>query len=400
MKKIDDLENEERVKINNLKLQMNLSLFAEGGEKTEEATSKKKQDARKKGQVANSQEVGTALLLLSAFFSLSIFARGIINDINTTFMIAFNMFDNATSPFSVYFATTYVTYLFQRVLLIAAPMLAVSMVLGVTSNLIKVGWKPTTEPMKPKLSKLNPIKGAKKIIGMQAVINLLKALLKFICIMIVLITVISNRIGIMANLPYLTLEQSTLYFGNLVISVGLQVGATFIFIALADLTYTRYKHRKDLRMSKQEVKEEWKQMDGNPQIKGRIRQKMREASMRRMMQDLPSADVIITNPTHYAVALKYDREKFGDAPVVIAKGVDFMAKRIREKATEHGVEIVENVQLARALYAQVEIGKAIPPELFQAVAEILAFVFKMKQEKKDNPFASTGRANEVRTGEL
>jgi len=164
---------------------------------------------------------------------------------------------------------------------------------------------------------------------------------------------------------------------DIVLDVGIRIGMYFIIVAGIDFAYQRYKHNKDLKMTKQEVKEERKMMDGNPEIKSRIRQKMREAAMRRMMQDLPKADVVITNPTHFAVAIQYD-EFSGGAPKVIAKGADLVAARIREKCKEYEIEIVENKPLARTMYYTVEIGEEIPPDLYQAVAEVLAFVFSLK----------------------
>jgi len=168
--------------------------------------------------------------------------------------------------------------------------------------------------------------------------------------------------------------------GNIVLDIGIKIAMYFIIIAVLDYAYTRYKHEKNLKMSKQEVKEERKMADGNPEIKAKIRQRMREAAMRRMMQDLPKADVIITNPTHFAVAVQYD-EIGASAPLVLAKGADLMAARIKEKAKENEIEIVENKPLARALYYTVEIGDEIPPELYQAVAEVLAFVFSLKNRR-------------------
>ncbi|MCL2617572.1 MAG: flagellar biosynthesis protein FlhB [Defluviitaleaceae bacterium] len=376
---------------------INLAFFADQGEKTEEATQKKKEDARKKGQVANSQEISTAFLLLGSFFSLGLFGSWIIGGINRVFHISFTDAALANYLFTTDFIVGYLSFMFSRVLLAAAPMLAVALLLGITANLVQVGWRPTWEPLRPKLSKLNPINNLKnKVFSMQAIVNLFKALFKFTIILVVMYNLAVNEISMLTTMAGLSIENILSYFGGLVVLVGIQIGALFIFIAMADLLFTRYKHAKDLRMSKFEVKQEHKQQEGDPMIKGRIRQKMREASMRRMMKDLPNADVIITNPTHYAVAVKYDKEQFGDAPVVVAKGVDFMAKRIRESGKEHGIQIVENVQLARALYKQVDVGRAIPPELYQAVAEILAFVYRIKNNSKyysaDQTVATTARS--------
>jgi flagellar biosynthetic protein FlhB len=209
--------------------------------------------------------------------------------------------------------------------------------------------------------------------------NLLKSLLKLAVIGTVVYIMLRGAIE--ETLPVLLGMEpglATVTIGTLVVNMGMAVGALYLFVAALDYGFTRWKHAKDLRMTKHEVKEEYKQMEGNPQIKSKIRQKMREVSMRRMMQGVPKADVIITNPTHYAVALKYDLLGPISAPILVAKGVDFMARRIREVGIEHGVTIVENPPLARAIYNDVEVDKEIPEELYVAVAEIMAYVFQLK----------------------
>ena len=360
-------------------ININLALFAndDGGEKTEKATSKKRTDARKEGQVAVSQEIGTALSLIFGFGSISIFAFHLFSGIRGVFNTSFIALERFTEIRDISYVVQLVGYMFGRTIFIAAPLLAIMLIVGISVNLLQVGWAPTTKTLRPKFSKINPISGFKKIFSMQAVVNLLKSLFKLGVIGIVIYTMLLGEVENVPMLMNMTLTDSFIYIGGLITQMGLTVGAWFIFIAAADIGYTRYKHEKDLRMSKQEVKEEYKQTEGNPQIKGKIKQKMREASMRRMMQDIPTADVVITNPTHYAVAVSYDREGT-EAPKVVAKGVDHLAKRIRDVATENDVEIVENVQLARTLYSTVDIGHEIPPELFQAVAEVLAYVYKLK----------------------
>jgi flagellar biosynthetic protein FlhB len=262
-------------------------------------------------------------------------------------------------------------------MLIAAPMLIVAVVVGVVSCLPQVGWHPTTKTLKPKFSKLNPINGIKRTFSGTAVMNFLKSLLKMTIIGMAIYSVLKDEIEALPGLVNLTLMEAVIYIGNLAVDLGITVGGWFILVAAIDYAYTKYKHESDLKMTKYEIKQEFKESEGDPQIKGKIRHKMQEASMRRMMQSVPEADVIITNPTHFAVAIKYDRE--GDmAPVVVAKGVDFLAIKIKDTAREHNIEIVENKPLARALYSSVDIGKEIPQELYQAVAEILAFVYRLR----------------------
>ena len=196
-------------------------------------------------------------------------------------------------------------------------------------------------------------------------------------LIIAIYMIISREIDNIPQLAILPIAQSLGYLSNMAIDMGITIGVLFLFIALADVIYTRFSHTKQLKMTKQEIKDEYRQTEGDPQIKGKIKNKMMEMSMKRMMQDVPKADVVITNPKHYAVAILYDKE-VSDAPRVIAKGVDFAARKIREKAKGNNIHIVEDRQLARTLYATVDIGQVIPPELYQAVAEILAFVYKLR----------------------
>ncbi len=357
-------------------MHLNLHFFDEG-EKTEQPTAKKKNKARSEGQVAKSQEVGTAFLFVSVFFALSKFAPGMLDKMQGVYRYNFGLISNIDNVFTVNFISRLVSGMFLRALTIALPLMTVALVVGVITNLVQVGWHPTFKPIRPKFSKLNPIKGLKRLFSLQSVINLFKSIAKLVVIVITIYYIVREEIHKIPGLMSLALLEAVVYVGRLVIRMGINVGLLFMFIAALDYAYTRYKHNKQMKMSKHEVKEEMKQAEGNPQIKGKIRQKMREASFRRMMQSIPNADVIITNPTHYAVAIHYDKAK-GEAPVVVAKGVDFLAKRIKEMAKENGVEIVENVQLARTLYATVDVGRPIPPELYQAVAEVLAFVYKLK----------------------
>ncbi|MCL2415188.1 MAG: flagellar biosynthesis protein FlhB, partial [Defluviitaleaceae bacterium] len=253
----------------------------------------------------------------------------------------------------------------------------VVMGVGIFVNIVQVGWAPTTKTLRPNFSKLSPLKGIKRVFGMKMLLELVKALLKFAIILLVVYTMLSNEIDMLAVLFQMDLIPAVMYIGNLFVTIGMTVGIVYIFIAGIDYIYNRRKHEKELRMTKQEMKEEYKQMEGDPLIKGKIRQKMREVSMRRMMGDVPTADVIITNPTHYAIALKYDKEK-SDAPFVVAKGADHLAQKIKDIAKDSNITIVEDKPLARTLYAAVEVGQEIPPNLYQAVAEVLAYVYKLK----------------------
>lgn len=366
----------------NRKLYIRLDLrFFDESEKTEKATPRKKSKAREQGQVAKSNEVNTAFTFLGCFFLLSIiggsFYRSVMNLITYTIMLTYD-YENVVN---VDFAPRLGTYIGVQILLIAMPVFAVSMLIGIITNLLQVGWKITGKPMRPKFSKINPMKGFKRIFSVRSLIEFGKSLLKLIIIGTVVYNLVLDEKDTLFLLLDMELFAAIAKIMGIIVNLGIVVGGWFIVIAVLDFAYARWKHAKDLKMTKQEIKDEYKMTEGNPQIKSRIRAKMRELSLRRMMQAIPEADVIITNPTHYAVALRYNKEKEA-APVVVAKGVDHLAKRIRELAAQHDVQTVENRELARALYHSVDIGREIPPELYQAVAEVLAFVYKLKN--KDN----------------
>ncbi len=364
-----------------LRVKLNLSYFE--GEKTEEPTAKKRRDARKEGQVAKSAEIGTAFLFLASFSVIRIFAISIVTRLESIILQSVNLIkyydvfltespgDDLNQKYFMYFAS--------QVIMILMPIMLTIMLVGIIVNIAQVGWKPTTKVLKPKFSKLNPLKGFKRMFSAQALVEFLKSILKLLIISLVVFNVVSKEVNMLAQVPFMELSNSVAFFFDIIYRMGMTVGFTYIAIAVVDFGYNKYKHNKDLKMSKQEIKDEYKQSEGNPEIKGKIRQKMREASMRRMMQDVPTADVIITNPTHYAVAIRYKHNQ-DFAPVVVAMGVDHAAKRIREKAAEFNIEIVENKPLARALYATAEVGQPIPPDLYQSVAEILAFVYKLKNK--------------------
>ncbi len=365
-------------------LQYNLQFFAKdgpGGEKTENATPKRLQDARHKGQVAKSREVNLAASLLCLFVVLKV----TIGWVGTTLLELFHAYygriveattmQDGTVPRALFL--TFFRNGLLRTLLVLAPFLGVGFLVAFIADFVQVKWHITFEPMKPKFNKMNPISGLKRIISPRSLVELFKAFLKISLIVYVVYQTIKEDIGAIYLLYDMSLMRAMAFIGETVINMGIKISAIYIVIAALDRLYTKYKFNEDMKMTKQEVKDEMKNTEGDPQIKGKIRQKMREASRRRMMQDIPKADVVITNPTHYAVALRYNADE-NPAPVVVAKGADILAQRIKEVARENGVEIVENKPLARMLYANVEIGEMVPPELYQAVAEVLAMVYQMQ----------------------
>ncbi len=361
-------------------LRMNLQFFADdndSGEKTEEATPKKLDDARKEGQVARSHELVTAFSLIALFGSLKVFMSYLVNGFVDCFGLIYNSIETySEGVFERNFGAMYLRESMKRILVIALPMMAASMFFGIAVNILQVQWKPTTKPLEPKLSKLDPIKGFKRMFSLDKLVDLLKALIKIFVVGYLAYSTFKDQVGIVNILYGLGLFQAIMLIGNIVINFGLKVSIVFLVIGVADYIYQKFKFAKDMRMTKQEAKDEFKQTEGDPKIKGQIRQKMREASQRRMMQKLPEADVVITNPTHLACAIKYDRE-ISEAPVLIAKGADFLAQKIKETAREYYIPIVENKPLARMLYHNVEIDEQIPEELYQMTAEVLAYVYSI-----------------------
>ena len=366
-------------------LAYNLQWFAKdgpGGEKTEPATAKKLREAREEGQVAKSKELSSAFDLITLFVILKLF----ISFVGTSMLESFHEIYEKIPDVIDYSAgglkTNTVTYLFSEALLMmlkqSAPFFIAGFVVVFIINLVQVGWKPTLKPMKPKGSKLNPISGFKRIISKESIFELVKSIVKVVLIAYVAYTSIREHQDTLFLLYDIPLYQVILLMGTVVIDTGLKISIVYLVIGLGDFIFQRHKFKEDMKMTKQEVKDEFKNTEGNPEIKGRQRAKMREVSQRRMMQSLPTADVVITNPTHLSVAIKYDADAH-KAPIVIAKGADYLALQIREKAKEYKIEIVENKPLARMLYANVDIGAEIPPELYQAVAEVLAFVYNLKK---------------------
>lgn len=365
-------------------IRYNLQFFAKegmGGEKTEPATQKKLDDARKEGQVAKSREIANGLGLLALFVLLRVWVGHMGIQLLEVFPSVYDRIPAMADYWNGHLPETDTKAVFvlmlEEILIIIAPVLLIGFAVAFVSDVAQVGWKPTGKPLQPKFSKLNPLQGFKRIFSVNAIVELIKSLAKIGLILLICYGYLKDKRVLLLNLYDMSLMQGIALAAEIMTDLGIRISAVYMIIALADLIYQRVKFSNDMKMTKQEIKEEYKQQEGDPQIKGQIRQKMREASRRRMMQNLPQADVVITNPTHYAVAIKYDPE-VAEAPVVIAKGEDYMAARIKEVARENKIEIVENKPLARMLYANVDIGQAIPPELYQAVAEVLAFVYHLQ----------------------
>lgn len=362
-------------------LSYNLQLFAkegQDGEKTEEPTAKKLEDARKKGQVMRSTEVVTAATLLVFFLMLKVFVGFIGNRFISSFHKTLGSIGDYTSePFNTNMARTIIRSSLWDIVVAAFPMMIAGFVVTIVSILFQVKWKVTTEPLKPKFDKFNPVSGMKRLFSKDKIMDLLKSMAKVIILAYVVYSYLKDQWPLIFKMYSYTLPQAIAVIGDTVISVGIRISLFFAAIAVFDLFYQKWKFHQDMMMSKQEVKDEYKNSEGDPKIKSQQRQRMQQASQRRMMQDLPNADVVITNPTHLAVAIRYDKEAH-EAPVVVAKGADYLAQKIKDVARANAVEIVENKPLARMLYHNVEIGAEIPPELYQMVAEVLAYVYSLQ----------------------
>lgn len=354
-----------------------LVFFAsEGGEKTEDATPKKKSDARKKGQVAKSKEFTSAIGLLGVTAVAMFFLEGVLNGLKEILIMFFSQYTNM--EFTLNNVSGVVKVVIIKILIIFLPVALPIMVMGVIANIAQVGKMFTKEPLKPKFEKINPIKGLKNMFSIKAIIDLLKNIIIIIIIGYVGYKFIESNYYRILNFTNLRFVAMTYALGDLIVDILKKVSLVMIVIGIADYGYQKYKFKKDLRMTKQEVKEEFKQQEGDPIVKGKRRQKQREMAMRRMMQDIPDATVVITNPTHIAIALKYE-ENSGVAPKVIGKGADNIAIKIKEIAKNNDIPIIENKPLARLIYKEVDLGLEIPYNMYQAVAEILAVVYKMKK---------------------
>ncbi|TDS34716.1 flagellar biosynthesis protein FlhB [Halanaerobium congolense] len=343
------------------------------GEKTEEATPRRKKEAREKGNVAKGKEISQVFTLLASFLMLYFLMQQMIFTVIREFRFYFS--ELIISPFSINNAYNILMAAFSKTVRIIAPIMIVSAAAGVLVNFLQIGPLFTSKPLVPDFKKIDPIKGAKNLFSLKSLMELFKSLFKLFVIAAIAYNILSQNIDIFERSIHQDLTQSIVVLSSLISQIAFSIIAALIILGIIDLLYQRWQHNKDLKMSKYEVKQERKEMEGDPMINQQRKQRQREISMNRMMSSVKDADVVITNPTHIAVALKYDLDEM-DAPEIIAKGEGFVAQKIKEKAREAEVEIVENKPLARSLNSMTEIGDQVPVELYQAVAEILARIFK------------------------
>ncbi len=351
------------------------------GEKTEKATPKKRQDARKEGTVLKSTEVNTAVQMVALFGSLLMFGQYLFRKITEILMIYISGSYSVRDGFSIQKMQGIFSNAVTELLMTIAPILAVAFVSAVVINMAQVGFNFTTKPLMPKFSKINPLSGFKRIFSMRSLVEMVKSLTKISVMAWVVYMEFIKNYKESPNLMFTDINTAGAQIFSMASGIASKACIAFVALGCADYLYQWWEYEKSLRMTKQEIKEEYKSIEGNPEIKGKIKQKQREMSQRRMMTQVPNADVVVTNPTHFAVALKYE-EDGESAPVVLAKGQDLIAQKIKQVAREARVEIVENKPVAQALFFACEIGSQIPEDLYQAVAEILAYVYNVKNKIK------------------
>jgi flagellar biosynthetic protein FlhB len=343
-------------------------------ERTEQATPRRREKAREDGMVARSSDLNAAAVLVLGCLSL-IFLGPYMADKSADLMRL--LLGNA--PTIALSDPTFYTVFKDNVVkffLISGPFMAILLVVGVSANVAQVGFHVSPKALAPKFDKLDLAKGFKRLFSMRSLVTLVRDSLKLIVVGFVAYKVIAAEIPQFFQLADMEAGQLAVALGKLSLGIALKIGAAILVIAALDFAYQKFDFEKSIRMSRQELKEEFKETEGSPQVKARVRQIQREMSRKRMMAAVPTADVVITNPIHLAVALKYDAEKAG-APFVVAKGERLVAQKIRDIAKEHGIPVIEDVHLARALFKLCDIGQVIPDSLFRAVAEILAYVYKL-----------------------
>ncbi|MGZ8185369.1 MAG: flagellar biosynthesis protein FlhB [Methylobacter sp.] len=352
-----------------------------GQEKTEEPTSKRLEDAQKKGQIARSRELNTFVMLMtSAMLLLMLGERmgnGLIEMMRTQFQVSREIiFDPASTVIH-----------FKQVMIdgvmVIAPFIAVMVIAAITAPLALGGWAFSWEAMAPKLEKLDPIKGISRLFALHGLIELVKALLKFLLIFFVAVMLFKYFFNELLGLGDEPLEQSIIHGLKVIGICFLLLSASLILVVMFDVPYQLWDHSKKLKMTLQEIKDEMKESEGSPDVKGRMRRMQMEMAQNRMMAEVPKADVIITNPSHYAVALRYDQSANG-APRLVAKGVDLMAAQIRNVAIGANVPLVASPPLARALYYSTDLNKEIPQGLYLAVAQVLAYVYQLKTARQNH----------------
>lgn len=352
----------------------------DGQEKSQEPTGKRIADARKKGQVPRSRELNTMALTILGVAALMLMSGHFSSGFESQFREHFVL--SREDIFDANALLAHLVSAMREALVMLLPFFAVMVVVAIGASISLGGFNVSTEAMQPKFSKINPLKGMKRLFGPKGLMELLKSLAKFVLVAIATVALLwswrNDIIGLASQDVSVALTDGLRMVGW----ASLLIASTMVLMAAIDVPFQLWQHKKELKMTQQEVRDELKQTEGRPEVKGRIRQLQREMAQRRMMEEVPKADVIVTNPTHYAVALRYDPDTMA-SPLVVAKGKDLVAANIREVGSEHDVPLIEAPVLARAIYFNAEINETIPAGLFLAVAQLLAYVFQLRAWKEE-----------------
>lgn len=360
-----------------------------GGEsKTEKATPKKRRDERKEGNVFFSKDVVSVVFIFGAFYSLKLLFPGIAESASS-FMVGMVALTQDAGEITTG-TLQKVAYEFgMTAMSCLVPIMLICMALGILGTGVQTKFLFSRKSVAPKFSRLNPIQGIKKMFSLRNVVELLKSMLKVVIMAVMLYTVLKDDFVSIVRTMDMDVTKSLVYVLNLIMAMVLKICLVFVVIALFDYLYQWWEYERNIKMSKHELKEEFKQTEGNPEIKGRIKELQRQRAQSRMMQAVPDADVIIKNPTHFAVALRYDIDR-DHAPVLLAKGQDEIALRIIGVGEENGIAVVENKPLARAIFASTELNQEIPSEYYGAVAEVLVYVYKLNKKSGVNNEKNSG----------
>ncbi len=347
------------------------------GEKTEEATQQRREDFRKRGQVAQTKELASVLLIFTGIIAIWFLGRFYLEQISQTFTASFGPFFLEAAKTGDFVPA--LKFAIGKTLILVLPVMGLVWLVAFASSVLQIGFLYNEEALQFKPERLDPLAGFKRIFSLRSLVEGVKATLKLSAVLAIAFLIIRSQLFMVPNLVNLSVAQMFVYLGDITVQLFGSVGFFMGVIAGLDFLFQKYDMEKQMMMTKQEIKEEMKSREGDPLIKARIKRIQREISNRRMMSEVPKADVIITNPTHIAVALKYDQNMV--APTLVAKGAELVAARIKELAKEHNIPIVENKPLARTIYKTLKLGQSIPRELYTAVAEVLSYVFKLKRRK-------------------
>lgn len=351
----------------------------DSNEKTEQPTPKRLKEARQKGQVARSKDFNTTVALLFTAIGFLMFGKQLTNQLAQMMRHSFEFDSQVIITPTV--SVERLFFLAKMGFLALIPLLIVIFLVSLAAPIVMGGWVFSAQVLKPKFSRLNVLQGFKRMVSLKNFVEMIKSFFKFVVVAVVAVLVLKSQIPKLLSLAHVPIETAISSGSLIVVQCFVWVSASLLLIALIDVPFQLYEHNKNMRMTRQEVRDEYREIEGKPEIKSAIRRAQQEISRRRMMSEIPTANVVLTNPTHYAVAIRY-KEKGNKAPFVVAKGKDLVAFQMNKVAQEHGVPIISVPPLARALYFSTPINAEIPKGLYVAVAQVLAYVFQLRDKKR------------------